>query len=142
VPRFCSDIGRTALQRLHPPRHASRLGPQLLHRLTPEHQLILPEAFKALPMYILGLLKSKPLKTRIGTSDVRNYHAHRIRGMSAQAIMNYLYPRLLALHDLDDAIALPDSDGHIAYPAHMRASYVFMEAHGIYLIGSPPPWSV
>jgi protein transport protein SEC24 len=107
---------------------------------TQPSQLILPEAFKALPMYTLGILKSKPLKGKNVSSDVRNYHIHRILGMGCQSIMNYVYPRVLALHDLDDKIALPDAnhEGRIWYPSHTRASYVWMEGHGIYLVGMSP----
>lgn len=71
------------------------------------------------------------------TTDVRNYHSHKVRGMSVRAIMQHLYPRLLALHDLDDTIALPDANtGRIRLPSLMRDSYIFMESYGIYLIGA------
>jgi protein transport protein SEC24 len=104
---------------------------------TQPSQLILPEAFKALPCYVLGLLKTKPLKGRTVSSDVRNFHRHRLLGMGCQDTMHHVYPRVLALHDLDDRIALPDPEhgGRIMYPTHMRASYAWMEGHGIYLIG-------
>lgn len=104
---------------------------------TQPSQLILPEAFKALPMYTLSILKAKPLKGRNLGSDVRNYHVHRALAMGCQETMNYLYPRVMALHDLDDRIALPDPEhgGRIWYPTNMRASYTWMEGHGIYLVG-------
>lgn len=43
---------------------------------------------------------------------------------------------MLALHDLDDVIALPNPDsGEIELPSLMRDSHLFMEGHGVYLIG-------
>ena len=68
--------------------------------------------------------------------DVRNYGAHRIRSMSIRALMQHLYPRLLALHDLEEDFALPhQATGRISLPAIMRDSHIYMEANGIYIIG-------
>ena len=69
--------------------------------------------------------------------------------MSPRDLIYFLYPRLLALHDLDDQIALPFAvedavDGEtqspmaripISMPSCMRNGHYFMEAGGIYLIG-------
>nr|QIE48582.1 hypothetical protein [Trametes gibbosa] len=97
-------------------------------------QLILPEAFRTLPLYILGMTKTKPLKGRNVTADVRNFHAHKIMAMSARSIMFHLYPRMLAVHDLNDQIALPDANGKLDLPSLMRDSHLFMESHGVYII--------
>jgi len=78
------------------------------------------------------------------SSDVQNYEIHRIMSMSPRTTIYHLYPQLLALHDLDDGTAIPFytevSDGSvketIAYPFCMRASHQYMEASGIYLIGT------
>lgn len=69
--------------------------------------------------------------------------------MSPRDLIYFLYPRLLALHDLDDQIALPSAvedsdDGEtrapmgqtpISMPSCMRNGHYFMEAGGIYLMG-------
>lgn len=116
-------------------------------------QLILPEAFKALPVYTLGILKSKPLKGESRASivtnlainnfagrnvapDVRNYMMHRFMSMGAREVVQSLYPRVVPIHDLDETIALPDpTSGRILFPSVMRNSYLHMTADGIYLGG-------
>ena len=69
--------------------------------------------------------------------------------MNPRDLIYCLYPRLLALHDLDDQIALPLEDiagavnggndeasrRETPMPSHMRNGHFFMEAGGIYLIG-------
>ncbi|KAG6877304.1 hypothetical protein C0993_008729 [Termitomyces sp. T159_Od127] len=99
-------------------------------------QMILPEVYKSLPSYVLALTKSKPLKGLHVSSDVRNYHAHRMNSMPIRSLIHNIYPQLMALHDLEDDAALPsDSEStRIRLPSVMRSSHTFMEANGIYLI--------
>lgn len=103
-------------------------------------------------MYCLGIHKSKPLKgpslhtsqirrtdantARSVTADVRMFHAHWLSGTSVRQTMFNLYPRNMALHDLDAVTALPHpATGIVEMPSLMRSSYHFMEAGGLYLIG-------
>ncbi|KAF9517526.1 hypothetical protein BS47DRAFT_1371371 [Hydnum rufescens UP504] len=98
-------------------------------------QLILPESFKLLPIYALSFLKSKSIKGGSIGSDIRNYDAHRIKWMGATSLLSYLYPRLIAIHDLDEHVGIPDlNSSWIPLPTPMRPSYLYMEAHGAYLI--------
>jgi protein transport protein SEC24 len=61
---------------------------------------------------------------------------HKLLGASVRSTLYYLYPRMLAVHDLNDSIALPHPEtGVIKTPSLMRGSHVFMQANGIYLIG-------
>ena len=69
------------------------------------------------------------------TADVRNYYARKLSAMGVRSTMHYLYPRMLALHDLNDEIALPEANGRVDLPSLMRDSHLFMESHGVYLIG-------
>ncbi|KAJ7880761.1 hypothetical protein B0H14DRAFT_1534150 [Mycena olivaceomarginata] len=55
--------------------------------------------------------------------------------MSVRSIMHFLYPPLLALHDLAEDAGLPDpTTGRIVLPDIMHDSHLYMEAHGVYLI--------
>ncbi|KAF8761702.1 Sec23/Sec24 trunk domain [Rhizoctonia solani] len=98
-------------------------------------QLILPEAFKTLPVYVLGLLKSRPLKGSNVITDVRNYHAERLISISTSATMRYLYPRMTAIHDLSPNVGFPsEQTGRLVLPSPMPSSYTHMEPHGVYMI--------
>ncbi|KAF8155578.1 hypothetical protein B0H34DRAFT_850182 [Crassisporium funariophilum] len=114
--------------------------PWLPHPLRIRHAL--NPTYRALPAFTLAIQKSKPLKARQVSSDVRNYHMHRVLGMAPRELVRYLYPRLLAVHDLDEEVALPvrgrveggEGEERMLMPSCMRDSYYFMEAGGIYLI--------
>lgn len=79
----------------------------------------------------------RSITARNVSSDVRNYYIHKLMSANIRSTAHHIYPRLMALHDLDDTIALPDANGSISMPALMRDSHFFMQAHGIYLIGVP-----
>ncbi|KAI3998254.1 hypothetical protein K525DRAFT_281509 [Schizophyllum commune Loenen D] len=98
-------------------------------------QLIIPETLKGLLAHTLGLLKTKPLKFRVAVAaDVRVYAAHKLLSSGVKEIVRRCYPRVMAVHDLEEgACIVPDEHGRITWPTLMRASHMFMEAHGVYL---------
>ncbi|KAF9788107.1 hypothetical protein BJ322DRAFT_605700 [Thelephora terrestris] len=98
-------------------------------------QLVIPEGFRGLPIYTLAMSKSKILKDTFVSADVRNYYAHKLLACSARSLVQYLYPPLISLHDLNETIALPDQvTGRLKIPSSMRNSHIFMSSNGVYLL--------
>lgn len=56
------------------------------------------------------------------------------RALSVNGIMNLLYPRMLAVHDLASNVGFLGDNGRLRLPSFMRASYAFMVADGAYLL--------
>lgn len=66
-------------------------------------QLILPETLKLLPVYVASLIKCDALTgTQTVTTDDRSYLMHRLMSMGVKSTFAYLYPRIYALHTLED----------------------------------------
>lgn len=97
-------------------------------------QLILPEGFKLLPLYTLCMVKSKPIKGGNVIADVRVHYKQMAKSMSAGAIMNILYPKMLAVHDLAETYGFPGPNGRLRLPRNMRLSYNYMVPEGAYLM--------
>jgi hypothetical protein len=73
-------------------------------------------------------------------ADVRNYHATRLMSAGVAATMRYLYPRMVAIHDLSVDVGFPSSKtGRLILPSPMPSSYTHMEPDGVYLIGELTP---
>lgn len=74
-------------------------------------QLILPEALKLLPLYVLALIKS-PALVSDGRPDERAMWLHHLLTLPCPRLMALMYPRLLPVHKLMDWEAggrVPDS---------------------------------
>lgn len=56
------------------------------------------------------------------------------RALGVNGIMNLLYPRMLAVHDLAADVGFLGTHGRLRLPAFMRASYAYMVAEGAYIL--------
>ncbi len=101
-------------------------------------------------MYMLGLVKSRAFKGGSESTDRRVHEMRMLRCMGALETSLYLYPRMIALHNLqpeegfpetspppenggDPATALP-ATGHLRMPPMMRTSFARVEPGGVYLV--------
>ncbi|KAB5518733.1 hypothetical protein GE09DRAFT_510725 [Coniochaeta sp. 2T2.1] len=101
----------------------------------PPGQLVMPEKLKEFCMYMLGLIKSRAFKGGNESSDRRVHEMRMIRSMGALEISLYLYPRMIALHNLQPEEGFPDPQtGHLKMPPQMRTSFSRVEVGGVYLV--------
>lgn len=104
----------------------------------PPGQLVLPEHLKEFAMFMLGLQKSRAFKAGAEPTDRRVHDMRLIRGASPADLSLYLYPRIVALHALDEADAFPNERGHLRLPPGVRASFSRIDAGGAYLLDNGP----
>lgn len=89
-------------------------------------QLILPEALKLLPAYVLGFLKSQMLRpsTTIGPHHRCHYLRNLVPFSAGPAhIMAFCYPYAVPLHDVEDdssVYGFPNEWGGVNHPAPVR----------------------
>ncbi|PRQ36896.1 putative von Willebrand factor, type A, Zinc finger, Sec23/Sec24-type, sec23/Sec24, trunk [Rosa chinensis] len=92
-------------------------------------QLILPEALKLLPLYTLALIKSTGLRTD-GKIDERSFWINHVSSLSVPLAVPLVYPRMVAVHDLD---AQKEGDGSLIPPV-IPLSSEHVRDDGIYLL--------
>lgn len=93
-------------------------------------QLILPECMKLLPLYVNCLLKSDALSGGSDmTIDDRSFSMQAVMIMDIPTSVNYFYPRLIPLHDLDPSNE-PDT-----LPSPIRCTIEKMNEQGVYILG-------
>ncbi|KAI9837750.1 MAG: hypothetical protein M1819_006684 [Sarea resinae] len=100
----------------------------------PPGQLVLPENLKEFSLYILGLLKSRAFKGGPEPTDRRTYEMRMIKSMGALELSLYLYPRIIAIHNLNELDGFPNENGHLRVPPTIRASFGRIEEGGAYLV--------
>jgi protein transport protein SEC24 len=100
----------------------------------PSGQLVIPENLKEFGMYMLSLLKSRAFKGGREPSDRRVHDLRLLRSMGACETSLYLYPRIYALHNLQDTDGFANENGHLRMPPALRASFSKMEEGGAYLV--------
>jgi len=96
-------------------------------------QLILPESFKLLPLFILCILKLGAFRTDLDTPDVRVNALRLLGNLNTSTLMSLLYPKIYNLSNLNE-ISEPDTSGNIKLPPRVRAYEKSIENNGIYLL--------
>ncbi|XP_076263106.1 COPII coat complex component secretory 24CD [Rhynchophorus ferrugineus] len=91
-------------------------------------QLILPECLKLLPLYVNCLLKSDALSGGSDmTVDDRAFAMQYVLTMDVATSVNYFYPRLIPIHDID---ASKDTE----IPTSIRCTIEKMNEQGVYIL--------
>lgn len=101
---------------------------------SPPGQLVLPENLKEFSMYMLGLIKSRAFKAGKEPTDRRVHDMRLIRSMGPAELSLYLYPRIIAVHNLDPADGFANENGHLRMPSSTRASFSKVEEGGVYIV--------
>ena len=91
-------------------------------------QLVLPDALKLLPIYVLAILKLSAYSATTSNIDVRMQAVAFMSRIGIEILPPLLYPRLFPLHRLLEQ----NNDGPI--PECLRLSQEYLERHGIYVL--------
>ena len=100
----------------------------------PPGQLVLPENLKEITMYMLGLIKSRAFKGGKEPTDRRVHDMRMIKAMGPLELSLYLYPRIIAIHNLDEKDGFANENGHLRMPQAIRASFSKVEEGGAYIV--------
>lgn len=100
----------------------------------PPGQLVLPENLKEFSMYMLGIMKSRAFKGGREPTDRRVHDQRLIKSMGALELSLYLYPRMIAVHNLEEGDGFANENGHLRMPPMLRASFSKVEEGGVYIV--------
>ncbi|KAI7865779.1 Sec23/Sec24 trunk domain-containing protein [Spinellus fusiger] len=97
-------------------------------------QLILPEGFKLLPIYIHAAIRSTALRGADMTLDTRVAGMRMFNAMSVKESVLMLYPRMYALHTLTGEDGVKGFNGQVKMPPTTRCAYERLDPQGAYLL--------
>lgn len=100
----------------------------------PTAQLVMPEQLKEFCMYMLGMLKCRAFKGGREPTDRRIYDLRLVKSMGPMELSLYLYPRVIAIHNLDTHNGFPGDNGHLRMPSTLRATWAKIEEGGAYIV--------
>lgn len=67
-------------------------------------------------------------------SDMRVHAMRLLKSMGPAELSLFLYPRIIALHNMQDTDCFADDSGHLQIPNSLRASFSRTEEGGVYLV--------
>eukprot|EP01133_Synstelium_polycarpum_P011537 gene11537-13465_t len=99
-------------------------------------QLILPECFKLLPIYILSMMKSAPFRLSTEVSpDLRFYYMNMLASLPPSRIIPLIYPRTYPIHNmLPEHGTVNQQYNHVILPPFVRLSSEQITQDGVFLI--------
>ncbi|KAJ5523055.1 hypothetical protein N7513_012599 [Penicillium frequentans] len=100
----------------------------------PPGQMILPENLKEFSMFMLSLVKSRAFKGGNESSDRRVHDQRMLRSFGCTELSLYLYPRIIAIHNLQPLDGFANEHGQLQIPPSLRASFSKIEEGGAYLV--------
>ncbi|OMJ26584.1 Protein transport protein Sec24C [Smittium culicis] len=99
-------------------------------------QLILPEAYKLLPIYILSMIKSPAFRSGTNVQiDNRVFNMLLFNTMNVYQSIRYFYPRIAPIHEIYSA----EGESNQVLPPLVRASYSLLNSQGVYLLQTNSP---
>lgn len=73
-------------------------------------QLLLPENLRLLPLLLLAILKSPPIRAGASlTPDVRSYYLALVKTLPVSESLALIHPFMFALHSLPDVVSAPEA---------------------------------
>lgn len=100
-----------------------------------DSQLIAPDSLRMLPLFVLALLKHPAF--RLGTTTRLDERAHAmvtLRTLPMWEILDFIYPRLYCLHNIQGDVGVINDEGVVQMPPLMHLSAESVHGGGIYLL--------